>query len=347
VEVRARLQWLSLGLVVVGTLAVPLGLRALAPRLRSPDATPSYISAIESPRAREPFNQHLADTLLAERPAYAIVGDSMAKSRIDPDVLTRLAGGRNIAMLVEAARGSAYWYLAFKNWIVGPGVRPDAVIFFFRDENLTDPLFRVWPGALDAAAHDAEPELDRILAARANGAYYRVHLAARGLYEFDAVRAWLEPRLLQAPLALAADGPARAALLGAINDTVFTLETLRPMAAADMEAAGDPALDFYRLLPTSVLPEILRLAKASGIRIAFVRVQRRPEGGQPPRQSRALQRYVSDLAAYLQANGAVFHDDWGDPDQPLAIYEDGDHLDRAYRGRYTELFVRKNPGIFR
>lgn len=345
---RVVLQWLSLGLVVAGTLAVPLGLRAVAPALRSPTAVPSYIPAIESPRARAPFNQHLADTLLAERSAYAVVGDSMAQCRIDAAVLTRLVGGRNIAMLIEAARGSAYWYLAFKNWIVEPGLRPDAVVFFFRDENLTDPLFRVWPGALDDAAHDAEPELNLVLAARANGTYYRVHLAAQSLYQYDVARAWLEPALQRAPAALAPDGPIpRAGLVDAINGTVFTLETLRPMAAADMAAADDAALDFHRLLPTSVLPEIIRLSKASGVRVAFIRVQRRPEGGQPPRQSRALARYVNDLAGYLQANGAVFHDDWGDPDQPLAIYEDGDHLNREYRSRYTELFVRKNPGIFR
>ena len=147
---RFSLPWVSLGLVVAGTLAgaarppgPQLG-RAAARRPRR-----SYIPAIESPRERAPFDQHLADTLRAEQPAYVIVGDSMAQSRIDAGTLQRLVGGRNIAMLVEAARGSAYWYLAFKNWIIEPGLRPKAVVFFFRDENLTDPLFRVWPGALD------------------------------------------------------------------------------------------------------------------------------------------------------------------------------------------------------
>jgi hypothetical protein len=56
---------------------------------------------------------------------------------------------------------------------------------------------------------------------------------------------------------------------------------------------------------------------------------------------------MSDLSDYLKSNGASFHDDWGDPDEPLAVYGDGDHVTREFRRTYTELFVRKNPEIFR
>ena len=94
-------------------------------------------------------------------------------------------------------------------------------------------------------------------------------------------------------------------------------------------------------------PEIIRLSKASGIRVAFIRVQRRPRPDGPPAQSRALVQYVKDLEAYLSANGAYFRDEWGDPDQPLSVYEDGDHIDPSFRHRYTELLVEKNPGLFR
>jgi hypothetical protein len=85
----------------------------------------------------------------------------------------------------------------------------------------------------------------------------------------------------------------------------------------------------------------------SGIRVAFVRVQRRPAPNGPPPQSPALQEYVRKLRAYLEAHGAIYHDDWGDPDQPLQVYEDGDHVTKAFRRTYTELFFRKNPEIFR
>jgi hypothetical protein len=153
--------------------------------------------------------------------------------------------------------------------------------------------------------------------------------------------------LLKAPVAWSARRSARKKLLDTINNNVFTLEALRPMAAADMLAADDYALDFDRSLPTSVLPEIIRISKQSGVRVAFVRVQRRPSGTRPPVQSEALQRYVAKLGAYLSASGALFRDDWGDPDQPERIYEDGDHIAREYQRHYTELFFRKNPEFFR
>ena len=344
---RSARSWLSLGLVVAGALVVPLGLRAVSPFLRSPKAAQSYIPAIETPRERAPFDAAVPAGLARNKPGYIIFGDSMGQSRIDARYLSRLVGGRGVQELFEAARGSAYWYLAFKNWVVAPGIRPKAVLFFFRDENLTDPLFRLWTGTLDPVATDHEPRLDEILALRANGPYYRVHRAAKALYQFDTVSEWLVPRLLNAPAALVAGRSARGTFVETMNDTVFSLDALRTMALADMQVADDAALDFHRFLPASVLPEIIRLSKESGIRVVFVRVQRRPTPTGPPPQSLALQRYVKDLARYLMTNGADFCDDWGDPDEPLSIYEDGDHINRDYRSRYTELFVRKNPGIFR
>lgn len=339
--------WWSLALVIAGTLAVPLGLRAVAAAVRNPKAAPSYIPSIESPRERAPFDGSVVEDLRGAQPDYVLIGDSMAGTRIDTGDLGRLVGGRGAVGIFDAGRASAYWYLVFKNFVVGAGIKPKAVLIFFRDENLTDPLFRVYPGQLDRAALDEEPRLDEVLAARANGPFFRVHRAAGLAYDYDTVRAWLEPRLLHAPLWLAAAGPARAALPDRMNDEVFTMAAWRPMALADMQRADDAAFDFARFMPTSLLPEFIRLSKESGIRLAFIRVQRRPEGNRPPPQSKALQTYVADLAAYLAANGADFHDDWGDPDLPLETYEDGDHIKGEYRGAYTANLFRKCPGIFR
>jgi hypothetical protein len=333
--------------VVAGILVVPLGLRAIAAAVRSPKAVPSYIPAIESPRERPGMDDSVIAKLRGAQPDFIIIGNSMARSRISTVDLSRLVGGNGVIGLFEAARESAYWYLAFKNWIVEPGIRPRAVIIFFRDQNLTDPMFRLWPGTLDRVAHDSEPRLNAILAARVHGTYHRWHTATQAVYQWDVVRAWLEPMLVKAPLALAADGPDRTALADRMNDEVFALKAMRQMAAADMAAADDAALDFHRFLPMSVLPEIIRLSKESGIRVGFVRVQRRPDADGPPPQSRALQRYVADLAAYLAANGADFHDDWGDPDLPLEIYADGDHVKDEYRDYYTRVLFRKAPGLFR
>ena len=338
---------LSLGAVILGLLLLPLGLRVVNRAVRPADAAPSYIPSIESPRVRGPFDSEAVAALREAANDYILIGDSMAGTRIDPGHLSRLIGGHGAAALFHPGSGAAYWYLTFKNFVVNAGLRPKAVVFFFRDENLTDTLFRVYPSALDRVARNREPVLDELLAARSRGPFYRLHGAVRRVYQHDQTRAWLEPLIVRAPVALSAGTRARRQLLESMNNEVFTLEALRPLVAADMAAASGEALDFDRNLPTSVLPEILRLSKVSGIRVAFVRVQRRPAADGPPQQSAALETYVRRLWSYLQANGAIFHDDWGDPDQPLAIYEDGDHLRKAFRRTYTEIFFRKNPEIFR
>jgi hypothetical protein len=343
----SRNAWLSLAAVLVGAMAVPLGLRAVNAAVRPPAAQQSYIPSIESPRVRQPFDQEAIDTLREAANDYILIGDSMAGTRIDPGHLSRLVGGHGAAALFHPGSASAYWYLAFKNLVVSAGLRPKAVVFFFRDENLTEPLFRLYPGSLDRVARTREPSLDAILAARSEGVYYRFHAAVRALYQHDQTRTWLEPILSRAPVPLAAGRRARRTLLDEIDARVFAVEALRPTAAADMEAGRAAALDFARNLPTSVLPEIIRLSIASGIRVACVRVQRRPGPDGPPAQSPALQQYVRDLRHYLESNGAVFHDDWGDTELPLAVYEDGDHVKREFKRPYTELLVRRNPEIFR
>lgn len=338
--------WLSIGALLAGILLVPLGLRVVNTLLPSAELSPSFIPSIESPRHRTPFDREVVATLQEARPDYVVIGDSMAGTRINPGQLSRLVGGRGVASLLHPGTGSAYWYLVFKNFVVNARFGAKAAVFFFRDENLTDPLFRVYPGVLDRAAYDREAALDRILAANMHGTFYQVHLGAQSAYQFNRTRDWLEPLITNAPLGAVIGPDDRKSFLEEMNARVFPLEALRPMVAADMPVATDTALDFDTRLPKSVLPEIVRLSKLSGIRVAFVRVQRRPRPDGPPLQSAALEQYVAKLSAWLTENGAYFHDDWGDPNQPLRIYEDGDHIAREYRPLYTELFFRKNRGLF-
>jgi len=336
---------LSLILLIVVAAAVPFGLRALNRLDETSRLSPSYVPAAIGPRERRPFLAEAVDRLRETNPRYVVIGDSMAGSRVHHRRLMELAGAP-VVPIFEPASGSVFWYLAFKNWVVASGNRPKAVIFFFRDENLTDPMFRLKPEALDRAAREREPEIDAILAAHVQGPFFRLHGLARGAYGFDRTRQWAEPLIAAAPVTLAAGREWRERLLTRINSQIFTLDALRPTAAADM-AFGDPGkFDFDKNLPISVLPAILRTAREAGIRPAFVRVQRRPVDGRPPDQSPALQRYVDKLRRYLEANGAYFHDEWGDPALPLSLYSDGDHIGREHLLHSTELFYRRNRALF-
>src|SRR5205823_6548031 len=137
----------------------------------------------------------------------------------------------------------------------------------------------------------------------------------------------------------------RAAFVQALNDR-FGLDHLRPMDAADMQATEDREANFGAFVDKSELPLMLRDAARAGLALVFVRVQRRPVGGDPPYQSPPLRRYVRDLRAYLEAHGATLFDDTGDPAETLDLYEDGDHLSREGRRRYTERFAERVGRLF-
>ncbi len=337
----------SLCLVIAAALTLPLGLPVL--NLLAPPAAvaPSYLPSIEEPRVREPFDEEAAATLREARPDYAVIGDSMAGTRIVPGHLSRLVGGRGVAALLHPGSSVAYWYLAFKNLIVeNPPVRVKTAIFFFRDDQLTLAFQRVTPGVLDRVARDHEPVLDGVLAANALGTSAGIHRLVQSAYDANRARDWMVPALTHAPAAVAAPGQNPAAFLESMNSRMFSLETLRQTAAADLPPSAEENLDFNLMVGRSILPEILSLAQAGGVRVAFIRVQRRPSAQGPPAQPEPLVQYIRDLRRYLADHGAYFQDEWGDPDQPLSIYADGDHVAREARIPYTERFFQKARRLF-
>ena len=341
-----RGEVLSLCVVIAGAAVVPLGLRAVNGMLPGAALESSYLPTIETPRPREPFDEAAAAALREAQPEYVVIGDSMAGSRIDPAHLSRVSG-RSVAGLSRPGTPVAYWYLQLKNLIVRNGLtHMRGAIIFFRDDQLTTQVEVEGP-ILDRVARDQEPELDRILAAYRLGPFSNVHRTARAVYQFDRTRVWLEPRLNRAPSTVAVRATGDQALtapelITTINNEMFALDKLRKFAAADLPQAQPDFLDFDRHVGRSLLPEILAVAAQAGLRMAFIRVQRRPRPDGPPDQSEALTHYLEKLAAYLQTRGAYYHDDRGDADQPLSIYFDGDHIRSDARPGYTERFARRH-----
>jgi hypothetical protein len=325
-------------------LLVPLGLRAVNGALPGAAIRDSYLPSVETPRPREPFDQDTAIAVREANPEFVVIGDSMAGIRIDPRYLSRLAH-TSVLGLYQQGSPVAYWYLVLKNLVIENGLKKvRGVIFFFRDDQLTTQV-QVAPGALDRVAHDREPELDRVLAADKLGAFSTAHRFARSIYQYDRSRLFFEPLLNQWPARMVQpDRPDE--LLHTLNAEVFALDKLRRFEASDLAAANDASLNFAANVGDSLLPEIFRLAGSANIRLAFIRVQRRPTAEGPPPQSEALKEYVAALQAYVTGRGAYFHDDWGDPDEPLSIYSDGDHLTQAGRLRYTERFAERHARFF-
>ena len=305
------------------------------------DQPPSYLPALEARRPRQPFDPTVIDDLRRLNPQYVVIGDSMAR-RISPGHLAKISGA-SVAPLYQNSTGPAFWYLTFKNHLVASGVRPAWVFIFFRDTFLTDTLFRLtgrYRAKVDTAATDAEPDLNRIVAARTGDRWYAVHRAVDEVYAAERAREWLEPKLTAWPAALVTGRSGVELLLDEANEA-FDLERLRNIAAADVAEASDAEADFERNVDSSVLPLILELAREHDLRVCFVRVVRRPENGRPPADSDALARYVRNLRAYVVARGAAFIDDREDPRLARLPYSDGDHITEAARPVYTDIFWPK------
>ena len=332
------------------TLLVPLGIRALNARRQSTALAESYLPALEGPRERQAlFDTNRVPDLRRLNPGYVVIGDSMAGTRIDERRLGELSG-RPVAPLLQPGSGSAFWYLALKNWVIASGIKPRVVFIFFRDTNITDVMFRLdqtFRWSLDMVAGEREEDLNRVVAARMDRPYYRVHGLVESVYQGDRARAWMEPALTVWPARLLIPSVRRRAEFQAALNARFGLAHLRPMENADIQAAEDRLADFPRYVNESVLPLMLRDAAAAGLTICFVRVQRRPGEDGPPEQSRALRRYIEELERYVTERGAIFRDDTGDPLMRLDMYEDGDHIRREARRRYTEILHARLNHLFR
>jgi len=319
-------------------LLVPFGLRALNARFAPTDVPESYLPALDGPRVRGPFVPEPLEQLAELDPAYVVIGDSMAGTRIHTTRLSELAG-KTAAPLLQAGSGSAYWYLAVKNWVIASGVRPQVVFIFFRDTNLTDVMFRLDEGFrwnIDRVAASEEPALDAVIAARTGAVRFKVRSGVDRAYGADRARLWLLEGLPDR-LGRALE-PSRRRRRDFVRDmnARFDFMHLRPFEAADYSQSADRDANFDAYVDRSVLPLMLDEAAGAGITLCFVRVQRRPVDGKPPYQSPALQEYIADLRAYVEQRGAIFHDDTGDPNLPLEMYEDGDHVNQEWRVHYTE-----------
>lgn len=303
-------------------------------------STPSYLPALEFERPREPFVEHPIAYLRDVQPRFVVLGDSMA-GRIEPDVLGEIGGGP-VAPILQNATGSAYWYLAFKNYVRASGVTPRWVIVFFRDTNMTDVMFRLdgpYRSKLDEVAGASEPELNAAVEARLSGGWRPVHRALDAVYRVERTREWLEPLLGAWPARIVA-GPQQTRLLDRVNAS-FELEHLRPMAQADMAATDEEGMAFDRYVDASVLPLLLSGARDAGVRLCLIRVLRRPVGDAPSGEPEALTQYSKDLRAYVEARGGVFFDDRDDPALARLPYADGDHVAREARAPYTRRFWEK------
>ena len=283
-------------------------------------------------------------------PDYIFIGNSMLGSRINPEYLYALTGKKSYLLWTGGA-ASAAWYLMLKNAVLASGVRPQSVIFFFRDTFLTEPAYRtggVYRRKIKFFSTDNETVLDSLL---------RKDKSLKELC-YDRLTDLYPILDINSQQAAAYISAACIHSLGKIFSRGFEISQVNALLdfsnfrQSDTDgdsAAAESALhyNFTAALPGSFLPHMIKLAKDNHVQLVFIRVQRRPVNNMPPVQSTALKQYIKELDSYLKQENIVFHDFNGDPRITLDMYGTGDHIDEKKNNLYTEIFAETLRGILK
>ena len=163
---------------------------------RTPTSRPAICRPSRPPARAAAFIAGPIEDLSGMRPGIIIIGDSMA-GRIEPDRLTGLAG-TPVAPLLQNATGSAYWYLAFKNWVVASGVKPRLgrhLLSRHQPDRSDVPARRAVSQRARRGRARSEPELNRVVAQHTSGPWFRVHQAVDRATGAGRARDWLPPAL--------------------------------------------------------------------------------------------------------------------------------------------------------
>ena len=278
-----------------------------------------------------------------ENPAFIGIGNSMLFTRLgkSPEAMTKLTG-KPFVFLLRGGSKSAIWYLLLKNVVAASGVKPKAVFLFVRDDELTASLV----GSEDndspfllSLRRESEPELDRLMGlsgGKQDGNYIKQFTNWCALDEWQKQAS---ARLVNLALDAGSGGLQKKAMRTIFNDR-FSLEHLRGDVNTD-QADGGASLpstlsdDFSG----TTLDEILKVAEQHSLKLAVVRIKRRPnEQGIVADENPQMPAYAAKLKTVIERRGGVFLDETYDPAIHLSDYLDSDHIRAERQDWYRNYF---------
>jgi hypothetical protein len=288
--------------------------------------------------------------LQEKQPAWILVGNSMLKSRVHPELLAATSE-QNVHRLSISATKSAMWFLMLKQMVAGSRVKPDCVSIFFKNRDLTWPEQRVHnnDAMIERLQGRLEPEWHTVLGDY--DAHGRQHFTEMADYLAEKVQRWMpsEPwrewargKVQKTAFRLTQAGHTaeRKTRLTELNDRL-SLNHQRPSAARSqmldplMEAKRARLEKLERVEPlafdpspaASFLPHMIAVAKEAGLRLHFHRIQVNPSMPATGSDSeRLLPRYLSDLQSYLESQGCIYTDETGLEKLHADLYVDDVHL---------------------
>jgi hypothetical protein len=289
--------------------------------------------------------------LEAVRPDILLIGNSYLAAAVEPDGLSRKTG-RKCMILKRGGSASACWYLMLKNVLRPARHVPQAVVLYFRDNELTLPAFHTGGRAratqIEPLSTPDESLLEQLAIRESDG---RVLTALKRLWPVVAQRERIKTNaelgLQRFVLSLFQKSDARS--VGRIFNYVFAdfrmnkeLLSRRQLAEEMATAASRSMFDFSKGEPHSFLPEIIRLVREKGSRLILVRHRCRYHA-MGISEARPLRAYMAQLRSYLAGRGVALLDFSQESRIELKHFLLGDHFDGELAGFNDLLSSRLLP----
>ncbi|MBA31235.1 MAG: hypothetical protein CL748_01710 [Chloroflexi bacterium] len=311
---------------------------------------------------RNNFDIQLFNQISNSSPDFVFIGNSMLETRINDKHLEKISN-KDVILLTLPGGMSSAWYLYFKNFVVQTNIKPKNVFIFFRDYELSKPLYRTtgeYSQKLDLLSYDEEQEFDFIIdsnsgigekLSRIFDDIYPVQSKknkARDLINRMAVTPFI-PKIIPYTILRISVG---------LNDEKY-LPILRKYK--DVQNSTNDLFDRKNFRSTEIseisnistkfeendsfLSALVNMSKNNDIELTFVRVQKRPNIDNSFNFDPNLQEYINQLSSYLR-NKEINFIDLSERSFGVEYYLDGDHINPEYIEEYTDFFYKEHINYF-
>jgi hypothetical protein len=305
------------------------------------DGYPFPIGAQFDPHIRNKYEQMLNK----EEPQILVLGDSVAETNVNKDLMTEESGKR-VSVISESGAGSALLYLILKNNIADVNPKPEYLIVLFRDTVLTSTAFRVHGNFFammdEFAGADDDLVLQLAIRDRMNPLETLGEAYIPPFWARSKLQASLVSRVLYLPTRaffgcnLECSDEAMNKVFGNQNFDPDQFNTAINLAENFLYT--DESLDFETQLDRSLLPEIIRLCKENDMKLILVQTKTLRYSREVPEPA-ALTEYVKDLSTYLKQNNVMLIDFSHNERLSPSLFVDINHLNSDGKKVFTEMLV--------
>ena len=311
---------------------------------------------------RDNFDIQLFNQISNSSPDFIFIGNSMLETRIDEKHLENISN-KDVILLTMPGGMSSAWYLYFKNFVIQTKISPKNVFIFFRDYELSKPLYRTtgeYSGKLDLISYDEEQEFDFIInsnsglgekLSRIFDYIYPIQSKknkARDLINRIAATPFI-PKIIPYTILRISVGLNDEEYLPILREYKNTQNSANDLfdrknfKSVEMTNTSNISTKFEE--HDSFLSALVNMSKNNDIELTFVRVQKRPNIDNSFNSDPNLEQYISQLSNYLQKKEINFID-LSERAFGVEYYLDGDHINPEYIEEYTEFFYQENISYF-